>query len=230
MVAQEKQNGRQKGDFYNNSASSGNASNNSGKYDNTNNNNGNTGSWNGNHNTSINNFNTNNINNGNGNAGAPKRLGSTGRSSNNTHKFVSPLLGNSNCSSSNSTLSSKKEEAAIDPRLKNIDPQMVETILNEVMDISSSVTWSDICGLEHAKKSIQEIVVLPMLRPDIFTGLRSPPKGLLLFGPPGTGKTLIGKCIAAQSKATFFSISSSSLTSKWTGEVCYVYLLLFFDC
>ena len=53
---------------------------------------------------------------------------------------------------------------------------------------------------------------------DIFTGLRGPPKGLLLFGPPGTGKTLIGKCIASQSGATFFSISASSLTSKWVGE------------
>lgn len=52
---------------------------------------------------------------------------------------------------------------------------------------------------------------------DIFKGLRGPPKGLLLFGPPGTGKTLIGKCIASQSKATFFSISASSLTSKWVG-------------
>ena len=34
----------------------------------------------------------------------------------------------------------------------------------------------------------------------------------------GTGKTLIGKCIASQAKATFFSISASSLTSKWVGE------------
>ena len=49
-------------------------------------------------------------------------------------------------------------------------------------------------------------------------GARAPPKGLLLFGPPGTGKTLIGRAIASNIKATFFSISASSLTSKWIGE------------
>ena len=86
------------------------------------------------------------------------------------------------------------------------------------MEMNLSTTWSDIAGLTDAKRSITEIVVWPMQRPDIFTGLRRPPKGLLLFGPPGTGKTLIGKCIASQSKATFFCVSSSSLTSKWHGE------------
>ncbi|KAF9112113.1 hypothetical protein BGX27_003962 [Mortierella sp. AM989] len=105
-----------------------------------------------------------------------------------------------------------------DERLKNIDQKMVEAIKNEIMESLSVVTWDDISGLEHAKKSIKETITWPMLRPDIFTGLRRPPKGLLLFGPPGTGKTMIGKCIASQSKATFFSISSSSLTSKWVGD------------
>ncbi|XP_006901652.1 PREDICTED: fidgetin-like protein 1-like [Elephantulus edwardii] len=106
----------------------------------------------------------------------------------------------------------------IDECLKNLEPKMVELIMNEIMDHGPPVNWDDIAGVEFAKTTIKEIVVWPMLRPDIFTGLRGPPKGILLFGPPGTGKTLIGKCIASQSGATFFSISASSLTSKWVGE------------
>ncbi|KFP83109.1 PREDICTED: fidgetin-like protein 1 [Acanthisitta chloris] len=106
----------------------------------------------------------------------------------------------------------------VDEQLKNIEPKMVELIMHEIMDHGPVVNWDDIAGVEFAKATIKEIVVWPMLRPDIFTGLRGPPKGILLFGPPGTGKTLIGKCIACQSGATFFSISASSLTSKWVGE------------
>jgi len=59
---------------------------------------------------------------------------------------------------------------------------------------------------------------MPLRRPDLFTGVRSPPRGVLLFGPPGTGKTLIARSIASQAKAKFFSINPSSLTSKWVGE------------
>ncbi len=105
-----------------------------------------------------------------------------------------------------------------DERYKNLDPRMVEVIEGEIIERQPNVTWDDIAGLEFAKKTINEIIIWPMLRPDIFTGMRAPPRGIMLFGPPGTGKTLLGKAIAAQSKATFLSISASTLTSKWVGE------------
>jgi ATP-dependent 26S proteasome regulatory subunit len=86
------------------------------------------------------------------------------------------------------------------------------------MEKNNNINWDDIAGLEFAKKTINEIIIWPMLRPDIFKGLRAPPRGIMFFGPPGTGKTLLGKAIACQSKSTFMSISASTLTSKWIGE------------
>ena len=107
---------------------------------------------------------------------------------------------------------------AEDERLRGLDPVLIERIENEIMHRGQLVSFDDIAGLESAKKTVREMIVLPILRPDLFTGLRALPKGLLMFGPPGTGKTLIGKAIASQCGATFFSISASSLTSKWVGE------------
>jgi fidgetin-like protein 1 len=101
---------------------------------------------------------------------------------------------------------------------KALDPRMVEIIEREILDSQQAVGWDDIAGLEFAKKTVKELIILPILRPDIFVGIRAPPKGVLLFGPPGTGKTMIGKAIASQSKSTFFNISASALTSKWVGE------------
>ncbi|KAL5717617.1 Fidgetin-like protein 1 [Ranunculus cassubicifolius] len=103
-------------------------------------------------------------------------------------------------------------------RLRNLEPRLIEHVSNEIMDRDPNVRWDDIAGLDHAKKCVTEMVIWPLLRPDIFKGCRSPGKGLLLFGPPGTGKTMIGKAIAGEAKATFFYISASSLTSKWIGE------------
>ena len=57
-------------------------------------------------------------------------------------------------------------------RYKNIDPKMIEQIMNEIMDTGSPVNWDDIAGLAFQKETVKEIVVLPMLRPDIFTGIR----------------------------------------------------------
>jgi cell division protease FtsH len=43
------------------------------------------------------------------------------------------------------------------------------------------------------------------------------PKGILLEGPPGTGKTLIAKAIAAETNATFISVSASEFVELFVG-------------
>ncbi|XP_010557545.1 PREDICTED: uncharacterized protein LOC104826507 isoform X2 [Tarenaya hassleriana] len=82
------------------------------------------------------------------------------------------------------------------------------------------VKFDDIGALEDVKKALNELVILPMRRPELFShgNLLRPCKGILLFGPPGTGKTLLAKALATEAGANFISITGSTLTSKWFGD------------
>ena len=98
------------------------------------------------------------------------------------------------------------------------DTELIEMVEREVVDMNPNVSFDDIAELETAKRALTEAVVLPLLMPDFFVGLRRPWKGVLLYGPPGTGKTLLAKALATQGKTTFFNVSPTTFASKWKGE------------
>lgn len=69
--------------------------------------------------------------------------------------------------------------------LKNIDKKILDVILDSVYAPCSSTKFDSISGLQSAKQALKEIVIWPMVNPELFTGLRQPSRGILFFGPPG---------------------------------------------
>lgn len=100
----------------------------------------------------------------------------------------------------------------------NEEEKMSGKISEAIVSEKPNVKWSDVGGLEEAKKALEEAVVMPIRYPNFFNDVVKPWKGILLYGPPGTGKTFLAKACATQCESVFFSISSSDLISKYVGE------------
>ncbi|NXE28703.1 KATL2 protein, partial [Ardeotis kori] len=96
--------------------------------------------------------------------------------------------------------------------------ELATVVSKDIYLHNPNVKWDDIIGLDAAKRLVKEAVVYPIRYPQLFTGILSPWKGLLLYGPPGTGKTLLAKAVATECNTTFFNISASTIVSKWRGD------------
>ncbi|CAG5118276.1 unnamed protein product [Candidula unifasciata] len=122
----------------------------------------------------------------------------------------------------------KMAQAEAQKMLTKLGVQNVQTLTDyelciaaNLLDPSSmEVTWESIGGLDNTIQEIQETVILPFKRADLFrnSSLLQPPKGILLYGPPGCGKTMIAKATAKAAGARFINLQVSTLVDKWYGE------------
>ncbi|XP_021385467.1 ATPase family AAA domain-containing protein 2B isoform X3 [Lonchura striata] len=107
-----------------------------------------------------------------------------------------------------------RERVKVGASLADVDPMIVD----------KSVCFDSIGGLSHHILALKEMVVFPLLYPEIFEKFKiQPPRGCLFYGPPGTGKTLVARALANEcsqgdKKVAFFMRKGADCLSKWVGE------------
>jgi ribosome biogenesis ATPase len=93
------------------------------------------------------------------------------------------------------------------------------TAKREGFSVVPDVTWEDIGALKDLKQELENSLILPIRKADLFKKFNiSLPAGVLLYGPPGCGKTLLAKAVANASKANFIAIKGPELLNKYVGE------------
>ncbi|NXP77134.1 ATAD2 protein, partial [Ramphastos sulfuratus] len=92
------------------------------------------------------------------------------------------------------------------------------------MQIDCSVRFDSVGGLADHISALKEMVVFPLLYPEVFERFKiQPPRGCLFYGPPGTGKTLVARALANECsqgdrRISFFMRKGADCLSKWVGE------------
>ena len=107
-----------------------------------------------------------------------------------------------------------KERQQIGSSLADIDP----------MSVDRSVMFDSIGGLKEHIQSLKEMVIFPLLYPEVFENFSiAPPRGVLFHGAPGCGKTLVARALANECskggrRVAFFMRKGADCLSKWVGE------------
>ena len=107
-----------------------------------------------------------------------------------------------------------KERAQVGASLADVQP----------MEMDMGVTFESVGGLTEHVNALKEMVMFPLLYPELFNQFNIvPPRGVLFYGPPGTGKTLLARALASECssetrKVAFFMRKGADCLSKWIGE------------
>ncbi|KPA77758.1 putative peroxisome assembly protein [Leptomonas pyrrhocoris] len=122
-----------------------------------------------------------------------------------------PALYNGDTSEARAVVSDVSCEPIVQSYLKAHGYNMVSTKLQPVR-------WSDVGGLEEAKRELRETIQLPLLHPELFESGMKKRTGVLFYGPPGCGKTLLAKAVATEMNMNFMSVKGPELINQYVGE------------
>ncbi|KIW67308.1 hypothetical protein PV04_06572 [Phialophora macrospora] len=120
----------------------------------------------------------------------------------------------------------KPESTAMDSPAKpaplvNGEPPRKKRKAAPVIDRSppTGITWDSLGGIDPIIQQFEDLVVIPMTKPEIYAEHKvQPPRGILIHGPAGCGKTMVAHAVAAELGVNFINISAPSIVSGMSGE------------
>ncbi|KAJ9606766.1 Ribosome biogenesis ATPase rix7 [Cladophialophora chaetospira] len=95
------------------------------------------------------------------------------------------------------------------------------TVGQPVVDRSppTHITWDSLGGIDPVIQQFEDLVVIPMTKPEVYAEHKvQPPRGILIHGPAGCGKTMVAHALAAELGVNFINISAPSIVSGMSGE------------
>ena len=75
-----------------------------------------------------------------------------------------------------------RERVRKDEEKKDENAKLKESLGSAIVTEKPNVKWDDVAGLEKAKATLQEAVILPTKFPQLFVGKIRPWSGILLYG------------------------------------------------
>ncbi|KAM8966813.1 ATPase family AAA domain-containing protein 2-like [Pelodytes ibericus] len=111
-------------------------------------------------------------------------------------------------------------------KVSHKDPMNISDSLAVVEPVQphTGERFNSVGGLSKHIAALKEMVVFPLLYPEIFERFKiQPPRGCLFYGPPGTGKTLVARalaneCSVGDRRVSFFMRKGADCLSEWVGE------------
>ncbi|MFB6162490.1 MAG: AAA family ATPase [Halococcoides sp.] len=137
-----------------------------------------------------------------------------------THGFVGADLETLVTEAAMAALRADREDdrvtrADIETALGSVDPSAMREYVVEAPDVD----FSDVGGLETAKRTLERAVEWPLQYGPLFEATDTdPPSGVLLYGPPGTGKTLLVRALAGETDANVIHVAGPELLDRYVGE------------